>query len=103
MNWTWEPDRKHPSFAASYTRVTERIKAKLLPLVASFAWLPLLAFLLFATSGSFLVVSRPEKADLFVVLAGGTENRPLCGARAFARELCGQDDDKRARGRQDLR
>ena len=51
----------------------ERIKAKLLPLVASFAWLPLLAFLLFATSGSFLVVNRPEKADLLVVLAGGTE------------------------------
>ena len=53
-----------------------RTKAKLLPLLAPLVWLPMLAVLLFATSGSFLVVNRPEKADLIVVLAGETENRP---------------------------
>jgi uncharacterized SAM-binding protein YcdF (DUF218 family) len=36
----------------------------------------LLAFLLFSTSGAFLIVNNPEHADLIVVLAGETDQRP---------------------------
>ena len=39
----------------------------------------LLAILLFATSGSFLVVDDPRPADLIVVLAGDTDRRPARG------------------------
>ena len=35
--------------------------------------------LLFTTSGGFLIVDRPEKADLIVVLAGETDRRPARG------------------------
>ena len=36
----------------------------------------LVILLFFVTSGSFLVVNQPERADLMVVLAGETERRP---------------------------
>src|SRR5262245_27506797 len=39
----------------------------------------LLAILLFATSGRFLVVNDPRPADLIVVLAGDTDRRPARG------------------------
>jgi uncharacterized SAM-binding protein YcdF (DUF218 family) len=39
----------------------------------------LLAILLFATSGRFLVVNDPRAADLIVVLAGDTDRRPARG------------------------
>jgi uncharacterized SAM-binding protein YcdF (DUF218 family) len=60
-------------------RMIESSRAKLLSLAAVFAWLPITAFMLFATSGTFLVTNRPQKSDLIVVLAGETENRPLRG------------------------
>jgi len=51
----------------------------------------LLAILLFATSGSFLVVNDPRPADLIVVLAGDTDRRPARGLELVragqAREL----------------
>src|SRR5947209_5478378 len=34
------------------------------------------AFLLFLTSGSFLIVNTPAQADVIVVLAGETNSRP---------------------------
>ena len=60
-------------------RIVQLIQAKRLPLWVMLAWPPLLAIILFATSGSFLVVNQPEKADLIVVLAGETEVRPERG------------------------
>ena len=39
----------------------------------------LLAMLLLATSGGFLVVNDPRPADLIVVLAGDTDRRPARG------------------------
>jgi uncharacterized SAM-binding protein YcdF (DUF218 family) len=39
----------------------------------------LLAILLLATSGSFLVVNQPQKSDLIVVLAGETDKRAARG------------------------
>ena len=40
-----------------------------------------LALLLFTTSGQFLIVNRPEHADVIVVLAGETDRRPALGLR----------------------
>ncbi|HEX7894686.1 MAG TPA: hypothetical protein VF447_10885, partial [Terriglobales bacterium] len=40
--------------------------------------------LLFTTSGGFLIVNRPEKADLIVVLAGETDRRPARGLEMLA-------------------
>lgn len=37
------------------------------------------ALLLFSTSGQFLIVNRPEHADVIVVLAGETDRRPTLG------------------------
>lgn len=47
----------------------------------------LLGILLFASSGSFLIVDDPKPADLIVVLAGETDSRP---ARALELERSGQ-------------
>jgi uncharacterized SAM-binding protein YcdF (DUF218 family) len=41
--------------------------------------LVLVAVLLFSTSGAFLVVNGPQRADLIVVLAGETDRRPARG------------------------
>jgi len=54
-------------------------RAKCVPLWVVLSWPPLLAMVLVATSGSFLIVNQPEKADLIVVLAGETEKRPERG------------------------
>jgi len=39
----------------------------------------LVAILLFSTSGAFLVMNDPQRADLIVVLAGETDRRPARG------------------------
>ena len=41
--------------------------------------LVLVAILLFSTSGGFLVINDPQRADLIVVLAGETDRRPARG------------------------
>lgn len=41
--------------------------------------LVLVAILLFSTSGPFLVMNDPQRADLIVVLAGETDHRPARG------------------------
>ena len=60
-------------------RIVELIQAKRLPVWVVLAWPTLLVILLFATSGRFLVVNQPQKADLIVVLAGETDARPERG------------------------
>lgn len=48
--------------------------------------LVLVAVLLFSTSGAFLVINKPERADLIVVLAGETDRRPARGLELLQRD-----------------
>ena len=50
----------------------KKLRAVLIILIA-------LALLLVSTSGQFLIVNRPEHADVIVVLAGETDRRPALG------------------------
>ena len=50
----------------------KKLRAVLITLIA-------LTLLLFSTSGRFLIVNRPERADVIVVLAGETDRRPALG------------------------
>lgn len=50
----------------------------------------LVAALLFSTSGAFLVINKPERADLIVVLAGETDRRPARGLELLQRDYAPQ-------------
>jgi DUF218 domain len=52
----------------------KKIRAVLIIVIA-------LALLLFSTSGEFLIVNQPEHADVIVVLAGETNQRPALGLK----------------------
>jgi DUF218 domain len=52
----------------------KKLRAVLIALLA-------MALLLFATSGQFLIVNHPEHADVIVVLAGETDQRPALGLK----------------------
>ena len=52
----------------------KKVRALLIILIA-------VALLLFSTSGQFLIVNQPEHADVIVVLAGETNQRPALGLK----------------------
>src|SRR5215470_5256170 len=52
----------------------KKLRAVLIVLIAT-------ALLLFSTSGQFLIVNHPERADVIVVLAGETDRRPALGLK----------------------
>jgi len=59
-------------FERGLSNLMKKLRAVLIILIA-------LALLLVSTSGQFLIVNRPEHADVIVVLAGETDRRPALG------------------------